>query len=680
MKKTSNYFLLIIVLTMALASSCTKQEKTKPAFDIANMDQTVKPGVDFFSYANGTWLRNTKMPDDKSRYGSFDILREENDLILKNIFEQAAAKKDAPKGSSWQKVGDFFASGIDSANIEKQGYEPIKEDLNRIAAIKTTSDVIAELPKLHSQYSTPLFLPYAGQDSKKSDTIIISLNQNGLGLPDRDYYLNSDPRSVEIRKDYIEHLTTSFTLIGYTQEQAQKAAQQIMALETRLANVTQTRLEQRNPYLTYNKVTLQEMQKLSPEIDWKNYFTSLGIIVPVDFVIDNPKFYAEISKMLKEISVDDWKDYFTWNIVNKYASSLSNAFVENEFNFYSKKLSGYNSNKPRWQRVSNSANFAIGELVGQIFVEQNFPPVAKQKMLDLIGNLKLAFRERISNLSWMSEETKKKALEKLETIMVKVGYPDKWRDYSKLEISRDSYAKNIKNASEFSFRLNMDKLGKSVDRTEWGMTPQTVNAYYNPSMNEIVFPAGILQPPFFNMNADDAVNYGGIGVVIGHEMTHGFDDQGRNFDKNGNLTDWWTKEDSEKFTALTQILVDQYSRFIAIDSIHLDGKLTLGENIADYGGLTMSHLAYRKSLQGKSEPAKIDGFTAEQRFFLSYGNIWRQIIRDKELMRRVKEDVHSPGNFRVNGALFNIPEFYSAFEINPTDPLFVPVEKRANIW
>jgi putative endopeptidase len=678
--KNKSFYLLFIALTMIVAASCTKQESKKPAFDVSNMDQTVKPGVDFFKYANGTWLKNTKMPDDKSRFGSFDILREDNDQILKNIFEQAAAKKDAPKGSSWQKVGDFFASGLDSANIEKQGFDPIKDDLARIAAIKDTKDVLTELPKLHTQYVTPLFLPYAGQDSKKSDTIIISLNQGGLGLPDRDYYLSDDDRSQEIRKDYIQHLTKSFTLIGYAQDQAEEAAQQVLKLETRLASVTQTRIDQRDPYLTYNKVTINEMNKLSSEIDWKAYFTSLGIVVPVDFIIDNPKFYAELSKLLKDEPIVVWKNYFTWNVINRYSSFLSDAFVENDFNFYSKKLSGNNTNQPRWQRVANSANFAIGELVGQIFVEENFPPQAKQKMLDLIGNLKLAFRERITNLSWMDQETKVKALDKLETMVVKVGYPDKWKDYTNLEISRDSYAGNIKNATTFSFRENMNKLGKAVDRTEWGMTPQTVNAYYNPSMNEIVFPAGILQPPFFNKDADDAVNYGGIGVVIGHEMTHGFDDQGRNFDKKGNLTDWWTKEDSEKFKALTQILVDQYDRFIAIDTIHLNGKLTLGENIADYGGLTMSHLAYRKSLEGKQEPTTIDGFTAEQRFFLSYGNIWRQIIRDKELMRRVKEDVHSPGNFRVNGALFNIPEFYDAFEINPTDPLFIPADKRAKIW
>lgn len=665
---------------MVTATSCTKQESKKPAFDVSNMDQSVKPGVDFFSYVNGSWVKNTKMPDDKSRFGSFDILREQNDQILKNIFEQAAAKKDAPKGSSWQKVGDFFASGIDSANIEKQGIQPIKEDLARIELIKTTSDILVELPKLHTQYITPLFLPYAGQDSKNSEVIVINLIQGGLGLPDRDYYLGSDARSEEIRKDYVQHLENSFVLIGYTKEQAKNAALGIMKFETRLAKSTQTRVEQRDPYLTYNKVSLSDMNKLCSEIDWKAYFTSIGIEVPTDFVIDNPKFYTEISKMLKEEPIDVWKNYLTWNVVNRYASYLSNAFVENDFEFFSKKLSGNNSNNPRWQRVANSANFAIGELVGQIFVEENFPPQAKQKMLDLIANLKFAFKERITNLTWMDQETKKKALEKLESMVVKVGYPDKWKDYTNLEISRDSYAANIKNAAIFSFKENMNKLGKPVDRTEWGMTPQTVNAYYNPSMNEIVFPAGILQPPFFNKDADDAINYGGIGVVIGHEMTHGFDDQGRNFDKNGNLTDWWTKEDSEKFNALTKILVDQYDRFIAIDSIHLDGKLTLGENIADYGGLTMSHLAYLKSLEGKPEPSKIDGFTAEQRFFLSYGNIWRQIIRDKELMRRVKEDVHSPGNFRVNGAVFNIPEFYNAFEISPTDPLFIPVDKRASVW
>lgn len=678
MKKT--YLLACCVASAIAFTNCAKQDKGKPAFDTSNMDLTVKPGDDFNAYANGGWIKNAKMPDDKARYGAFDILREENDLLVKQIFEKAYQKTDAPKGSSWQKVGVFFASGMDTINIEKQGYEPIKGELKRIADIKSTEDLQKEIIALHQQYVTPLFIPYAGQDQKNTEVIVVNLYGGGLGLPDRDYYLNEDPRSAEIRKDYVEHLKAMFTLLEYTPEQAAQVADQIMKFETRLAKVTFTRLEQRNPYLTYNKVTMEEMQKLAPNFDWKNYFAGIGIEVPADFVIDNPKFYTEISKMQKEVSLDEWKNYLTWNVVNQYSSYLSSAFENQNFEFYSRKLSGKEVNIPRWQRVSNTANFAIGEIVGQIFVEENFPPAAKEKMIALIGNLKLAFKDRITNLTWMGDSTKAKALEKLETMVVKVGYPDKWKDYSNLDITRDNYAENIKRASEFSFRENMNKIGKPVDRTEWGMTPQTVNAYYNPLMNEIAFPAGILQPPFFNLNADDAVNYGAIGVVIGHEMTHGFDDQGRNFDKNGTLTDWWTKEDSEKFNQLTQPLVEQYNNFVAIDSLHLDGNLTLGENIADYGGLTISYLAFQKSLNGKEAPKNIDGYTANQRFFLSYANVWRQIIRDKELMRRVKEDVHSPGKFRVNGALFNIPEFYEAFEINTNEPLYIAPEKRAKIW
>lgn len=678
MKKT--YLLACCVVSAVAFTNCAKQDKGKPAFDTSNMDLTVKPGDDFNAYANGGWIKNAKMPDDKSRYGAFDILREENDLLVKQIFEKAYQKTDAPKGSNWQKVGDFFASGMDTINIEKQGYEPIKGELKRIADIQSTEDLQKEIIALHQQYIIPLFIPYAGQDQKDTETIVINLYSGGLGLPDRDYYVNDDPRSVEIRKDYLEHLKAIFVLLEYTPEQAAQVADQIMKLETRLAKVTQTRLEQRNPYLTYNKVTLEDMQKLSPAFDWKNYFAGIGIEVPQNLVIDNPKFYTEISKMQSDVSLEEWKNYLTWNVVNQYSSYLSSDFENQNFDFYSRKLSGKEVNIPRWQRVANIANSTIGELIGQVFVEENFPPAAKEKMVTLIGNLKLAFKDRLSNLTWMSDSTKAKALEKLETMVVKVGYPDKWKDYSNLDITRDSYAENIKRASEFSFRENMNKIGKPVDRTEWGMTPQTVNAYYNPLMNEIVFPAGILQPPFFNLNADDAVNYGAIGVVIGHEMTHGFDDQGRNFDKNGILTDWWSKEDSEKFNQLTQPLVEQYNNFVAIDSLHLDGNLTLGENIADYGGLTISYLAFQKSLNGKEAPKNIDGYTANQRFFLSYANVWRQIIRDKELMRRVKEDVHSPGKFRVNGALFNIPEFYEAFEISPNDPLYIAPEKRAKIW
>jgi putative endopeptidase len=521
---------------------------------------------------------------------------------------------------------------------------------------------------------------YAGQDDKQSDQIIVNLYQGGLGLPDRDYYLSPDPRSKTIREEYQKHLTAVFSLLGQDEAQSALSAEAVMQIESRLAKASMTRLERRDPNKTYNKVSIQEMQSIAPAFDWNAYFTNISIDVPSNFVIDNPTFFAEVSKMLTELPIDSWKTYLTWNLINRFSPYLSSPFVEQQFGFFGKVLSGSQKNRPRWERVAGSANMALGEAIGQVYVEENFPPQAKEKMVTLVANLKDAYRERIQNLTWMSEVTKQKAIDKLNAMNVKVGYPDKWTDYTNLEIDRDSYAANIKRSLAFSFRKNMDKLGKPVDRDEWFMNPQTVNAYYSPSMNEIVFPAGILQPPFFNLYADDAINYGGIGVIIVHEMTHGFDDQGRLYSKDGNLEEWWTPEDAEKFKALTQPLIDQYNAFVAIDSMHLDGNLTLGENIADYGGLTIAYHAFRKSLEGNNEPSPIDGFTANQRFFLSYGNIWRQVIRDEELMRRVKEDVHSPGRFRVNGALFNIPEFYQAFTIEPTEPLYIAPEKRATIW
>lgn len=661
-------------------SSCESKKGEKTAFDPKQMDLSVKPGVDFYEYVNGTWMKNTVIPDDKSRYGSFDILQEENNKILKSIFEKAASKTDAPKGSSWQKVGDFYASGMDTTAIEQLGVNPIQDNLNSIAAIANTSELQKEIALLHTIRVSPLFFVYAGQDDKQSDQIIVNLYQGGLGLPDRDYYLSPDPRSITIREGYQNHLAQVFKLLNQDEAQAALSADAVMQIESRLAKASMTRLERRDPNKTYNKVSLQEMQSIAPAFDWNAYFTNISIDVPSDFVIDNPAFFAEVSKMLTELPIDSWKTYLTWNLVNRFSPYLSASFVEQQFSFYGKVLSGSQTNKPRWERVAGSANMALGEAIGQVYVEENFPPQAKEKMVTLVANLKDAYRERIQNLIWMSEVTKQKAIDKLNAMNVKVGYPDKWTDYTNLEIDRDSYAANIKRSLAFSFRKNMDKLGKPVDRDEWFMNPQTVNAYYSPSMNEIVFPAGILQPPFFSLYADDAINYGGIGVVIGHEMTHGFDDQGRLYSKEGNLEEWWTPEDAEKFKALTQPLIDQYNAFIAIDSMHLDGNLTLGENIADYGGLTIAYHAFRKSLEGNNEPSPIDGFTANQRFFLSYGNIWRQVIRDEELMRRVKEDVHSPGRFRVNGALFNIPEFYQAFTIEPTEPLYIAPEKRATIW
>lgn len=667
-------------MILGLLVGCTQQKEMKPALDVANMDLTVKPGTDFFSYANGNWVKNTVIPEDKSRYGSFDILQEENNAILKSIFESAVAKKRKPKGSNWQKVSDFYASGMDEAQIESKGLQPINEDLLQIESIENLESLTAELARLHSMRVGSLFGIYAGQDDKKATDIVINLSQGGLGLPDRDYYISDDNRSKELRSEYLTHLGKMFALLGQSEPESKTSALEIMDLETRLAKASFTRLERRDPDRTYNKVAFAEIQNLCPAFSWNSYFSGIGIEQPDEMVIDNPNFFKEISTMLNDIPIKTWKTYLKWNLVNRFSPYLGSAFVNQQFYFYGKVLSGNEVNKPRWERVAGAANTIIGEVVGQIFVEENFPPEAKVKMVDLVSNLKATYRERMQNLTWMTDETKQSAIEKLEAMNVKIGYPDKWKDFSNLEIVGDCYAQNMKRGFEFAFRQNMDKLGKPVDRTEWFMTPQTVNAYYSPTMNEIVFPAGILQPPFFNLHADDAVNYGGIGVVIGHEMTHGFDDQGRKYTKDGNLEEWWASEDSEKFNQLTQTIIDQYEAFVAIDDLNLNGRLTIGENIADYGGLTIAYHALQQSMEGKPQPEPIDGFSAEQRFFLSYANVWRQVIRDKELMRRIKEDPHSPGRFRVNGAVFNINEFYSAFEIDPTDPLFRTPEVRPTIW
>ncbi|MDD2195629.1 MAG: M13 family metallopeptidase [Bacteroidales bacterium] len=673
----------LIYLTMLLAflSACkTQTEQKKPALDISNMDLSVNPGEDFYSYANGTWIKNTIIPEDKSRYGSFDILQEENNTILKDIFEKAANKTNVVKGSSWQKVGDFFSSGMDTEAIELKGIDPIREELEQISAISTTDELLNLIAQFHSNRISPLFNVYASQDRKNTTKIVVNLSQGGLGLPDRDYYTADDNKSKELRNKYQQHLKQTFNLLGYDEELAKQSAAEVMEIETRLASASFTRVERRDPNRTYNKVSIQEMQLTSPLFNWPNYFTSIGIEIPSEFVIDNPKFFGEVSKMLSETPLDSWKSYLTWNVVNRLSSFLSSSFVDQQFNFYGKVLSGSEVNKPRWERVAGAANMAIGELVGQTYVEENFSPEAKNKMVELVSNLKAVYRSRMQDLEWMSETTKKRAIAKLDAMNVKVGYPDKWKDYSDYEVTPNCYATNIKNALNFGFIQNMDKLGKPVDRTEWFMTPQTVNAYYSPTMNEIVFPAAILQPPFFNLYADDAVNYGAIGVVIGHEMTHGFDDQGRKYNKDGNLEEWWEPEDSDKFNELTQTIIDQYEAFVAIDDMHLNGSLTLGENIADYGGLTISYHALQKSFETNGRTENIDNFTPEQRFFLSYANVWRQIIRDQELIRRVKDDPHSPGKFRVNGALFNINEFYQAFNIKETDALYRVPEVRPTIW
>jgi putative endopeptidase len=525
-----------------------------------------------------------------------------------------------------------------------------------------------------------LFYLLAEKDNKEKDLVITWLYQGGLGLPDRDYYTNTDQRSKDIREEYVSHVTKMFELIGANKYDATQSAKKVMKMETQLAEASMTLKEQRNPIAIYNKMPVKKLDRMTPHFNWRKYFSYIGLEKAIDINVAQPIFFKEASKMMGKINIDDWKTYLRWHLINNTAAYLSDEFANLDFEFYQKYLSGTEKRQPRWKRVLRSTSSHLGEIVGQFYVERFFPPEAKTKALDLVMNLKAAFKDRIKNTEWMSEETKQRALEKLEAFGVKIGYPDKWTDYSTLEIEGDSYLANVLRANHFEFKRDIEKIGKPVDRNEWEMSPQTVNAYYHPFLNEVVFPAAILQPPFFNHQADDPVNYGAIGVVIGHEMTHGFDDQGRHYDKDGNLNDWWTKEDAENFERRADVLVEQFNNFVALDTAHIDGKLTLGENIADLGGVNIAFDAYQKAKQTNPPKPLIDGFTPEQRFFLSYAQIWRNNIRDENLLLRLKTDVHSPGRFRVLGPLPNALGFYEAFDIQEDDAMFLPENRRAKIW
>ena len=671
-------FLMVFVL-VSFTITGSSREKILP-LDREDMDLSVRPGDDFFRYANGAWIDRVEIPDDKTSYGMMDIVRENTDQMVRQLLESTAKNTSAEDGSAARKISDFFAAGMDEKKIEADGLTPLKDEFTRIDKISSLADVQAVIAYFHTYGMDTLFNGSVFQDLKNNKIFKFYLVQSGLGLPDRDYYLEEDQRSQEIRQEYITHLTNMFTLLGDAPGTAAANAKTVMAIETRLARNSKTRLERRNIPALYNKMTLAELQQMTPAFDWKRYFKTISDIDFGDVIVGMPKFFQEVGVLMKEIPVTDWKTYLRWHLLNEAAPYLSAAFVHQDYHFKHEFLSGSKKIKDRWQRVVQSTNAMMGELVGQLYVEKYFPPEHKKKMLELVNNLKKAMAIRIRNMQWMAETTKKQALEKLEKMRVKIGYPDKWQDYSRLEIKRDSYIANVMRASRFAYEKNLAEFGKPVDPDKWPMSPQTVNAGYSPLENDITFPAGILQPPFFNPEADDAVNYGSIGVVIGHEMTHGFDDQGRKFDKEGNMKDWWTKEDAEEFNRRAQLLVDQYDNFVAIDDLHVNGKLTLGENIADFAGLTIAYNAYQLSRQGKDKPQPIDGFTGDQRFFLAYAQLWRGKIRDKALRRKTLEDVHPWGKFRINGPLFNVPEFYNAFEIKPGDKLYRTPEQRPVIW
>ncbi len=683
MKFTAKLLMAATLFSAACGpTTSTKQKDMKKVvgIEISNMDKHEVPGNNFYEYANGGWLQKNPIPAEYSRYGNFAILGKKNQKEIKSIIEDAAKKSDLAIGSPEQQIRDFYKSGMDTVLIEKLGMDPILPMLEQVNDIDNKADLVDMQAYLNMNGAFPLFGVFSSQDDKNSTQVIANLSQGGLGLPDRDYYTKDDERTKKIRAAYLQYIQNMFVLTGDTKEIAANKAKSIMNIETSLAKASMTMLERRDPNATYNIKSLKEIAKEVPEYDFTRYFNDLKIKQVERINVRQPKFFIGMGKMFKTTNLKDLKTYFAWNIINENAGKLSKKFVNETFHFYSTTLSGVSKMRPRWKRIISSTNSNLGNPVGKLYVAKYFPAESKKRMIALVSNLRLALKESIENLDWMCAETKAKAEEKLAAINLKVGYPNIWIDYSSVVIEPNSYVQNTWNCAAFSYRRDLDKIGKPVDREEWGMNPQTVNAYYNPNMNEIVFPAAILQPPFFDPEADDAVNYGAIGVVIGHEMTHGFDDQGRLYDKEGNLHNWWTKEDAKKFKEKTQLLVKEYSNYVVLDSLHINGELTLGENIADNGGLFISYAALQKSYEQNGPAKAIDGLNSDQRFLISYAQVWRQHIRPKALMRNLQEDVHSPGIARVNVGVANLPWWYSAFNVTPKDSLYIAPKDRAKIW
>ena len=666
---------------VALASCNTPQKEVVKiaAINPANMDTTVAAGTDFYEYACGGWIKNNPLKPEYARFGTFDQLLENNQEQLRVLIEELSATPHEA-GSVAGKIGALYAMGLDSTKLNADGVAPIKEELAAINALATKSDVSKMVATLHKEGMAPFFALFVDADEKNSAMNIVQLYQAGIGMGDRDYYLLEDEGSAKMRDAYRAYINKLFTLAGSSPEQADAAVDAVMKIEKAIAEISYGREDLRDSQKNYNKLAYEDFKQIESPLDWDVYFESMGLAGLKELDAKQINFYKDMNKALQNTTVDEQKYYLAFNLLSAAAPYLSDDFVDADFEFYGKVMSGKQEQQPRWKRSLNTVNGALGEAVGEMYVEKYFPASSKEKMLTLVGNLQTALSERINGLEWMSDTTKAKAQEKLAAFTVKIGYPDKWRDYSGLEIKDDSYWANVRRSNIFDMAYQLADVDKPVDKSRWHMNPQTVNAYYNPTTNEICFPAAILQPPFFNPDADDAVNYGAIGVVIGHEMTHGFDDQGRNYDKDGNLIDWWTAEDAVRFKERADKLVDQYDQIIVIDTLHANGLFTLGENIADHGGLLVAHQAYLNSLKGKETPAPIDGFTNEQRFFLGYATLWGQNIRPEEIRRRTKIDPHSLGKWRVNAALRNIAPFYAAFDIKEGDPMFMAPADRVVIW
>ena len=681
-----SFTIIIISIIAALGLRAEPQPQiaqNSPPIDPKNMDTSVKPGDDFFRYANGAWIKRTEIPPEYSRWGAFNELIERNNDALHTIAEKASKTPVDPKLSpETQKVGDYYASGMDEKTIDAMRTKPLQDEFNKIEMIKDRQDVLAEIAHLHTIGVNTLFEFGAGQDAKDSTHDIAQAVQGGLGMPDRDYYTKQDAEMKETREKYVAHVTKMLTLLGEPADKASDEAKKILALETKLAEASRTRVQLRDPIKNYNKMGTRQLQDLTPDWNWSDYFKTINLVAPGEINVHQPEFFKAANDLFRSASLDDWKAYLRWQLINATAPDLSKDFVDEDFDFKERVLRGTQQIKPRWKRVVLSEDGEIGEALGKLYVGFYFPPEAKARALELVNNLKEALADRIKTLEWMDEATKQEALKKLAAFTVKIGYPDKWLDYSLLQIDRGPFVLNAVRAEKFEADRDVNKIGKPVDRTDWGMTPPTVNAYYNPNMNEIVFPAGILQPPFFYPDADDAVNYGAIGAVIGHEMTHGFDDQGRQFDARGNLRDWWTPKSAEEFKKRSGAIVQQYNEYEPLPGLHVNGELTQGENIADIGGVKLAYAALQKALDKHPEERgkKIDGFTPEQRFFLSFAAIWRSKIRDEDQKLRLKTDPHSPAQYRVNGPLSDSPEFQKAFNIPDGSPMVRRADKRVNIW
>ncbi len=648
----------------------------KSGLDLTGFDRSVRPQDDLYRFAGGAWLANTPIPADRSNYGSFIILDDKAQEEVKELIVAASQQANRPTGSDAQKVGDYYLAYMDTARVESLGLAPLKEELARIDAIATPRDVARYIGHSQRLGVAQPFAWFSSPDSKNSSVYIGSLFQNGLTMPDRDYYLSPDEKYAKFRAAFATYVENMLARAG--ERNAKSAAARIAALETRIANYQWTKTQNRDPVKTYNPMTLPEYQKLAPGFDWLAFFEGMG--APVQKLdISQPPFIKGMAQLVKTVPVSDWRVYFKFQLLDDYAPALSAQFADLEFDFHQKTLNGVPEPRPRWRRAVDAMDGSMGELVGRMFVESHFGAAAKQRMLELVDNLIKAFDSSIDSLEWMSADTRAEAKKKLSKITVKIGYPDQWRDYSTLEIRRDELVGNLLRAAEFNLQRLIKRSGGPVDKGEWLMTPQTVNAYYNPTTNEITFPAAILRWPFFDMDADDAVNYGGIGSVIGHEISHGFDDSGRQFDGDGNLRDWWTAEDGAKFKQRADTLVKQFGGYTVLDNRPLNGQLTLGENIGDLSGMAVAFKAYKISLAGKQAP-EIDGFTGDQRFFLGWAQVWRRKYRDEELLRRLVVDPHSPSEFRANGPASNIDAFHEAFNVKPGDRMYRPPAERVKIW